>query len=208
MAARNRGFTTAAVLTLALGTGAATATFSVVDAIVFRPLPYADADRLVKIWGSTAAEPIDNMSLADLNDISERSGVFEQVAGDDGTGFKVEYGGVVPLRARRARHGAVALHTRCPSRARTRIPAEEFQPGRDDVLILTDAYWRRRFARGCRRRWANAQCRRREAARFSVSFLPTCCATARIFSNPWLRQPIRPDAIIAISTCSPGCGRG
>ena len=80
MAARNRGFTTAAILTLALGTGAATATFSIVDAIVFRPLPYAAVDRLVKIWGSSAADPVDNMSLADFVDISERRGVFEQVA--------------------------------------------------------------------------------------------------------------------------------
>src|SRR5262245_42672487 len=62
MAARNPGFTAAAIVTLALGIGAATVTFSVVDAIVFRPLPYADVDRLVKIWGSTAAEPVDNMS--------------------------------------------------------------------------------------------------------------------------------------------------
>src|SRR5687768_5291759 len=73
MATRNRGFSAAAILTLALGIGAATATFSIVDAIVFRPLPYADTDRLVKIWGSSAAEPIDNMSLADLKDISDRS---------------------------------------------------------------------------------------------------------------------------------------
>ena len=42
MAVRNRGFTIAAVLTLALGIGATTATFTVVDAIVFRPLPYAE----------------------------------------------------------------------------------------------------------------------------------------------------------------------
>ena len=146
MASRNRGFTTAAILTLALGTGAATATFSIVDAIVFRPLPYASADRLVKIWGSSAADPLDNMSLADFFDISERRGVFEQVAADDGTGFKVEYRG--------ATHDALGgivtaewlstLGVR-PALGRGFLP-EEFQPGRDDVLILTDTYWRRRFA--------------------------------------------------------------
>jgi putative ABC transport system permease protein len=147
MAARNRGFTTAAVLTLALGIGAATATFSVVDAIVFRPLPYADTDRLVKIWASTAAEPSDNMSLADLNDIRERSRVFEQIAGDDGTGFKVEYGGSshFALGALVTPQWLATLGVR-PVLGRGFLP-EEFQPGRDEVLILTDAYWQRRFAR-------------------------------------------------------------
>jgi putative ABC transport system permease protein len=146
LAARNRGFTAAAIATLALGIGAATATFSVADAIVFRPLPYADVDRLVKIWGATAAEPVDNMSLADFNDLSERSLIFEAVAGDDGEGFRVDFGGgpqfaagafVTPQWLR-----TLGVH---PELGRGFLP-EEFQPGRDDVLILTDACWRRRFA--------------------------------------------------------------
>ena len=146
MAARNRSFAAAAVLTLALGIGAATAIFSIADAIVFRPLPYADVDRLVKIWGSSAAEPVDNMSLDDFNDLSERSAIFEQVAGDDGTDFKVQYAGSSHFA-----DGALVtprwlstLGVR-PVLGRTFL-AEEFQPGRDDVLILTDAYWRSRFA--------------------------------------------------------------
>ena len=146
MATRNRGFSAAAILTLALGIGAATATFTIVDAIVFRPLPYADTDRLVKIWGSSAAEPIDNMSLADLTDISERSAVFERVAGDDGTGVRVQYG-------ESSHFASAALVTaRWLSTLGVRpvlgrgFSPEEFEPGRDDVLILTDAYWHRRFA--------------------------------------------------------------
>ncbi len=146
MAGRNRGFTTAAILTLALGTGAATATFSIVDAIVFRPLPYAAADRLVKIWGSGASDPLDNMSLADFTDISERYGVFEQVAADDGTGFKVEYRGALhdALGGLVTAQWLSTLGVR-PALGRGFLP-EEFQSGRDDVVILTDAYWRRRFA--------------------------------------------------------------
>ena len=146
MAARNCGFTAAAILTLALGTGAATATFSIVDAIVFRPLPYVAADRLVKIWGSSAADPIDNMSLADFIDIGERRTVFERVAADDGTGFKVEFRGALhdALGAMVTPEWLSTLGVQ-PALGRGFL-TEEFQAGRDDVLILTDVYWRRRFA--------------------------------------------------------------
>ena len=146
MMARNKGFTAAAVLTLALGIGAATATFSVVDAIVFRPLPYAGVDRLVKIWGSGAAEPVDNMSLADLRDISERSAIFKQVAGDDGTGVRVQDRGSShwASMALVTADWLPALGVR-PVLGRGFLP-DEFQPGRSDVAILTSAYWHRRFA--------------------------------------------------------------
>jgi putative ABC transport system permease protein len=145
MAARNRGFTAAAILTLALATGAATATFSIVDAIVFRPLPYEAVDRLVKIWGSSTAEPIDNMSLADFIDIGERRTVFERVAADDGMGYKVEFRGALhdALGATVTPEWLSTLGVQ-PALGRGFLP-DEFQAGRDDVLILTDVYWRRRF---------------------------------------------------------------
>ena len=146
IAARNRSFTAAAVLTLALGIGAATAIFSIADAIVFRPLPYADVDRLVKIWGSSAAEPVDNMSLADFNDLTERSAIFEQVAADDGSDARVQYDGsshFVDVAFVTAQW-LPTLGVR-PLLGRGFLP-EEFQPGREDVLILTNAYWRSRFA--------------------------------------------------------------
>jgi putative ABC transport system permease protein len=145
MAARTPGFTTAAIVTLALGSGAATVTFSMADAIVFRPLPYADAHRLVKIWGSTAVDPVDNMSLADFHDISARSAIFEQVAGDDGTGFRIEDG-----QASHFADGAIVTEQWLSTLGVRPVLGrgflrDEFQAGRDDVVILTDAYWRRRF---------------------------------------------------------------
>ena len=73
MLGRNRGFTAVAVTTLALGIGANTAIFSIVDTVVFRPLPYKDAGRLVKIWDSGSAEPIDNVSFPDFVDIRDQT---------------------------------------------------------------------------------------------------------------------------------------
>src|SRR4030095_360363 len=81
---KHRGFTIAAVLTVALGIGANTAIFTIVDTVVFRPLPYKDAERLVKIWGTSVDHPVDDVSYADFADIHDQNHVFEAIAADDG----------------------------------------------------------------------------------------------------------------------------
>ena len=78
IARRNPGFTTAAVLTLGLGIGVTTTTFTVADAIIFRPLPYAQPERLVKVWGRSSAHPADNMALADFTGVTDLTAIFEQ----------------------------------------------------------------------------------------------------------------------------------
>jgi putative ABC transport system permease protein len=145
IARRNPGFTTAAVLTLGLGIGLTTTTFTVADAIIFRPLPYTQPERLVKVWGRSSAHPADNMALADFTGVTDLTAIFEHVGADDGTGVRVEDG--------KASHAAnVALVTAewlstlgvRPVLGRGLL-AEEFLPGRDSVGVLTHVYWQRRF---------------------------------------------------------------
>jgi putative ABC transport system permease protein len=145
IARRNPGFTTAAVLTLALGLGVTTATFTIADAIMFRPLPYAQPERLVKIWGRSSAQPSDNMALADFTGVKDLTGVFEQVGADDGTGVTVD-DGQTSGAANCALITAEWLATFGVRPVLGRgFLAEEFLPANDEVVILTHVYWQRRF---------------------------------------------------------------
>ena len=80
--ARNRGFVAAAVLSLGLGVGANTAIFSVASALLLRPLPYQDADRLTILWNRSPGLGIneDWFSTAQYCDIKTATQSFEQVA--------------------------------------------------------------------------------------------------------------------------------
>ena len=74
---RSPGFTLGAVLTLALGIGANAAIFSVLDAVVLRPLPYQDPDRLVAVWNSWTETPRAAMSPLEYFDYREQLRSFE-----------------------------------------------------------------------------------------------------------------------------------
>src|ERR1700732_1383324 len=78
---RSLGFASAAVLTLALGIGANTAIFSVINATLLGPLPYEDADALVKIWGTNLKKgvDIDLLSAAEVQDIRNQNTSFVEI---------------------------------------------------------------------------------------------------------------------------------
>src|ERR1051325_12028968 len=80
--AKSRGFTAAAVLSLAIGIGASTAIFSATNALILRPLPYSDADRLTILWQRSPGlnVPRDWFSLGQYLDIATDNTTFERVA--------------------------------------------------------------------------------------------------------------------------------
>src|SRR5215831_6325601 len=81
---KNLGFAAVATITIALGIGACTAIFSVVNAVLLRPLPYPNARRLVLVWGELRTRHVNDwpFSPPDLRDLQQQStNVFDEIAG-------------------------------------------------------------------------------------------------------------------------------
>src|SRR5262249_37010797 len=89
MLLKNPGFTASAVVTLALGIGANSAIFSVVDALLLRQLPYRAPDKLVQVWETDAKRGNNAMTASYPNfaDWRDQNHVFEQIAAYSGDGF-------------------------------------------------------------------------------------------------------------------------
>ena len=147
MLIKQPGFTIVAVLTLALGIGANTAIFSVVNAVLLRPLPFHDPERLVMINTINLARGITDFgtSLPDFLAWRERNHSFEKIAAFSSTSFNVA-GKSEPERVTGAQASADVFTVLgvMPSQGRTFMPEEEIF-GKHHVVILSDALWQRRF---------------------------------------------------------------
>ena len=142
------GFTAVAVLTLALGIGANTAVFSLVSAVLVRPLQYREAERLVMLWedGTAAGFPRDVPAVGNYAEWRAQNKVFEDVAaldqrvydltGEGGEPQKIFGLGVTsnffPLLGAEAKLGRALL-------------PEEDRPGASRVAVLSHGLWQRRF---------------------------------------------------------------
>ena len=146
--AKSPGFAAVAVVTLAVGIGATTAVFSIVDAVVLKPLPYRDPGRLVQIWMRFTGIGIPNdqnaVSAPEFQDLQQNNSL-SQVAAIDMDSYNINIGGrperidagrvsvsFFPLLGVEAQLGRVFL-------------PEEGLAGRDRVVLLSDGLWRRRF---------------------------------------------------------------
>jgi len=144
---KSPSFAAVMLLTLALGIGANAAIFSVVNAVVLRPLPYADATRLMVVWGNLHRPGVEEIpaSAGEYVDYRDRARAFEQIAAYDTLGFNLS-GRDDPERV----EGAVVTASLFPllgartQMGRTFAAAEE-QPGRDHVAIISHTLWTRRF---------------------------------------------------------------
>ena len=147
MLRRSPGFTTAAILTLALGVGANTAIFSVVHALLIAPLPYADPSRLVFVWADQAAEgyPRAPLSGPELIDLDTRSALFEGFAAIWATTAALT-GEDAPeqLRIGLVTHDYFSLLGARTALGRTFVDSD-WVHGPPVAILLSDAVWQRRY---------------------------------------------------------------
>jgi putative ABC transport system permease protein len=147
---KSPGFTVVAVLTLALGIGANTAIFSVVDGVLLRPAPFEEIDRLMMVWetdrrSGTMREPA---SLPDYLDFKDRSETFEALAGFNAGTITLTgaAGDPISLPLINSTHEFLPLVGIEPILGRT-FNARETRPGGDNVVLIAEGLWDRLYAR-------------------------------------------------------------
>jgi hypothetical protein len=144
---KNPGFTCVAVLTLALGIGANTAIFSVVNAVLLRPLPFPQSNRLVMVWATNdSGSREDVASYPDFSDWKEQSRSFEGIAAFTNRTMTISDGNAAVLvRGIRPTPGFFELLGAQPEIGRT-FRNEESDAGSAHVALLSDAFWKSQFA--------------------------------------------------------------
>ncbi|HEX6463788.1 MAG TPA: ABC transporter permease, partial [Vicinamibacterales bacterium] len=142
-------FTIATVLTIALGIGANTAVFSVVEAVLLRPLPYPSPERVQRVgWTWNDHDPaIGAIAPYKYEYLRDRTRTFEHLAVWQLTTRDISAGGVGgPVSVLRVSNEFFPIVGSLPARGRAFTAAEQ-QPGAADVAILSDACWSARFGR-------------------------------------------------------------
>ncbi len=142
---RQPGFVTAAVVTIGLAVGLATAIYSVSAAVLLRPFPYKEPGRLVSVWKSIENVDIVPFSVAEFSELEQRKDLFHQLAGVERETLDLFAPGI-------AEHAdAYAVTANLfemlgvqPLLGRTFEPGED-QPGGGRVIVLDEAFWRRAF---------------------------------------------------------------
>ncbi|MGO9273142.1 MAG: ABC transporter permease [Terriglobia bacterium] len=146
------GFAVVAILTLALGIGANTAIFSLVNGVLLRPLPYRDAGGLAFVAASNVREgvKVDVTSYPDFADWRAQNHVFSGLAAYRPQFYNLSGGTAISSRPERIRGVRVTqdlfpVLEEAPALGRTFLP-EEYQPGKDHVVLVSNGLWRRLFS--------------------------------------------------------------
>jgi len=140
-------FTAAAVVCLALGLGAASAIFTLVNAVLLRPLPYGDPGRLTMVWNQSGKQGVDlPISGPEYLDFRAQNGTFAELAALTGNVYGMRTEGAEPERVLGARVSGnflPALGVR-PVLGRNFLP-EEDRFGNEHEILLSHGFWTRRF---------------------------------------------------------------
>ena len=143
-------FSVVTVLSLALGIGANTAIFSVVNGLLLRPLPYPEAERIVDVWHTPPQQSfpgLDRFSVSPANylDWKAQSTAFEQMAIYGYAGLSLSTSNdPLPLTAATVSSDFFSVLRTNAIQGRTFTPDEE-QPGRDQVVVISHELWQRAF---------------------------------------------------------------
>jgi putative ABC transport system permease protein len=137
------GFAAVVVVTLALGIGASTAIFSVVNAVLLRRLPFPHAERLQVVWGNYRSLNIERLraKAAEYEDYARQTEVFDAVAAYANHSFNLTTG-AEPERIR----GAYVSASLFPMLEAQPSAGRLFTSDEQRVVVLSDGFWRRRFA--------------------------------------------------------------
>src|ERR1051326_1302957 len=155
MLLKHKGFTGVAIIALALGVGANTAIFSLVNGLLLRPFPFPHAERIVYFEGKNSAAGItdSNISYLDFTDWSQQTDAFASPAACWTGGANLGADGAEPERVPRAgvTRGFFSVLGVQPFLGRAFVPEDEkpasFNGGRGNVAIISHGLWKRRF--GC-----------------------------------------------------------
>jgi putative ABC transport system permease protein len=150
MLRKSPGFSLVAVLVLALGIGANTAIFSVVNAVLLRPLPFEDPSGIVHVWHVPPPKQFPGMtrfsvSAANYTDWQRENHVFDKMAIFSGASMNLTGGGKPEyVRAAAVSSDFFAVLGTKPLLGRTFVQGED-QPGHEHEAVLTYAFWKSRF---------------------------------------------------------------
>jgi len=146
MLVKHPGFTVVAVLTLALGIGANSAIFSVVNAVLLRPLQFKEPEQLVKLWETLPQQGLTGTASApNFIDWREQNQVFTELSAYETANFSLQ-GKDQPERVQgvSATAGFFDVISTPPQLGRTFLAGED-EPGRNFVAVISDRLWQRNF---------------------------------------------------------------
>src|SRR5580765_7792980 len=188
--ARRPGPTAISLLTLAIGVGANTAIFSVVSGVLLKPLPYADADRIVRVLEKPPGGGVNSISTLNYLDWKNENSVFEFMAAESGGSLTLS-GTALPVQLRGERVSSHYFDVFGIKAAMGRtFTDDEDQPGRNHVAILSHALWASQF--GADRQLVGATIRLDGDPYTVIGVLPEGSVFDRSFPQLWTPLTFEP----------------